>query len=194
MEPPTAWPLTSVTTSPATMITCPAGIAATPGSWSTVQSGHPRCCPFDTIGAHPAAALVRLESGSPAQPRKHRAGPAHRARVGIDLEWLDGHAGRPMKPATTWREGILDTLQLTDGRVLTYDTYGDPNGRPVLFNHGFSDSRLIRNPDGALTASLGVQDNRRRSTGGRWIVTAQGSPDGRLGCRHGAVGRCAGRR
>ncbi len=50
----------------------------------------------------------------------------------------------------------MDTLQLTDGRVLTYESYGDPHGWPVLFNHGFSDSRLIRNPDGELTASLGV--------------------------------------
>ena len=51
----------------------------------------------------------------------------------------------------------MDTLQLTDGRILSYDTYGDPHGWPVLFNHGFSDSRLIRNPDGALTARLGVR-------------------------------------
>ncbi len=50
----------------------------------------------------------------------------------------------------------MDCLQLADGRILSYDSYGDPDGRPVLFNHGFSDSRLIRNPDDALTASLGV--------------------------------------
>ncbi|MEZ5207646.1 MAG: alpha/beta hydrolase, partial [Acidimicrobiales bacterium] len=34
---------------------------------------------------------------------------------------------------------------------------GDPAGTPVIFNHGLSDSRLIRNPDEALTASLGVR-------------------------------------
>ncbi|WP_413664576.1 alpha/beta hydrolase [Microbulbifer sp. ANSA003] len=51
----------------------------------------------------------------------------------------------------------MPALQISDGRILTYDDYGDPNGWPVLFNHGFSDSRLIRNPDKDLTASLGVR-------------------------------------
>lgn len=50
----------------------------------------------------------------------------------------------------------MQTLTLADGRVLTYDTYGDPDGLPVIFSHGFSDSRLIRNPDESLTRSLGV--------------------------------------
>lgn len=50
----------------------------------------------------------------------------------------------------------MKTLTLTDGRKLTYDTYGDPGGVPVIFSHGFSDSRLLRNPDAELTASLGV--------------------------------------
>ena len=44
----------------------------------------------------------------------------------------------------------MDTLTLSDGRTLTYDVYGDPGGTPVIFNHGLSDSRLIRNPDDAL--------------------------------------------
>jgi pimeloyl-ACP methyl ester carboxylesterase len=48
-------------------------------------------------------------------------------------------------------------LVLSDGRDLAYDVYGDPDGLPVIFNHGLSDSRLIRNPDEALTASLGVR-------------------------------------
>jgi pimeloyl-ACP methyl ester carboxylesterase len=55
----------------------------------------------------------------------------------------------------------LQTMTLADGRQLAYDTYGDPDGTPVVFCHGFSDSRLIRNPDDALTASLGV-----------WVVAA----------------------
>lgn len=50
-----------------------------------------------------------------------------------------------------------ETLTLADGRELTYNTYGDPDGLPVIFSHGLSDSRLIRNPDDALTASLGVR-------------------------------------
>jgi pimeloyl-ACP methyl ester carboxylesterase len=47
-------------------------------------------------------------------------------------------------------------LTLADGRELTYDTYGDPEGMPVIFSHGIFDSRLIRNPDEQLTSSLGV--------------------------------------
>jgi pimeloyl-ACP methyl ester carboxylesterase len=51
----------------------------------------------------------------------------------------------------------METLTLADGRALTYDTYGDPDGMPVIFSHGVFDSRLIRNPDEQLTASLGVR-------------------------------------
>ncbi len=50
----------------------------------------------------------------------------------------------------------METMTLADGRTLAYDRYGDPDGTPVVFCHGFSDSRLIRNPDESLTASLGV--------------------------------------
>ena len=51
----------------------------------------------------------------------------------------------------------MKTAQLSDGRTLAYEDYGDPAGTPVVFTHGFGDSRLIRNPDEALTASLGVR-------------------------------------
>jgi len=51
----------------------------------------------------------------------------------------------------------VEQLTLADGRDLAYDTYGDPDGVPVIFSHGLSDSRLIRNPDEALTASLGIR-------------------------------------
>jgi pimeloyl-ACP methyl ester carboxylesterase len=51
----------------------------------------------------------------------------------------------------------MHTMQLADGRALAYEDYGDPEGRPVVFTHGFGDSRLIRNPDNTLTASLGVR-------------------------------------
>jgi pimeloyl-ACP methyl ester carboxylesterase len=51
----------------------------------------------------------------------------------------------------------VETLSLADGRELTYDTYGDADGIPVIFNHGVFDSRLIRNPDEQLTASLGLR-------------------------------------
>lgn len=52
---------------------------------------------------------------------------------------------------------IVKTLKLSDGRYLAYDEYGDPDGTPVIFNHALADSRLIRNPDDAVTASLGVR-------------------------------------
>lgn len=54
-------------------------------------------------------------------------------------------------------------MQLSDGRELTYDVHGDPDGTPVIFSHGFSDSRVIRHPDDSLTASLGI----------RWIAADQ---------------------
>jgi len=49
------------------------------------------------------------------------------------------------------------TLQLRDGSVLGYAEYGDPKGQPVFLMHGYPDSRIVRNPDDALTASLGVR-------------------------------------
>jgi pimeloyl-ACP methyl ester carboxylesterase len=51
----------------------------------------------------------------------------------------------------------VKTLKLSDGRYLAYDEYGDPDGTPVIFNHGLADSRLLRHPDDAVTASLGVR-------------------------------------
>ena len=48
-------------------------------------------------------------------------------------------------------------MTLRDGRTLAFSTYGDPNGTPVIFSHGFSDSHVIRHPDDCLTASLGVR-------------------------------------
>ncbi len=58
---------------------------------------------------------------------------------------------------------MTQTMTLSDGRELTYDIYGDVEGLPVIFSHGFSDSHVIRHPDDSLTASLGV----------RWIAADQ---------------------
>jgi pimeloyl-ACP methyl ester carboxylesterase len=41
----------------------------------------------------------------------------------------------------------LHTLSLTDGRVLSYAEYGNPNGKPVLMMHGAPGSRLERTPN-----------------------------------------------
>lgn len=51
----------------------------------------------------------------------------------------------------------MQTMTLTSGRRLSYDIYGDPNGTPVVYCHGLSDSRVVRNSDEALTQSLGVK-------------------------------------
>ncbi|WP_319546283.1 hypothetical protein [Ruegeria conchae] len=52
---------------------------------------------------------------------------------------------------------MTNHITLRDGRTLAFNTYGDPNGTPVIFSHGFSDSHVIRQPDDSLTASLGVR-------------------------------------
>src|SRR4029079_7237537 len=48
-------------------------------------------------------------------------------------------------------------IRLSDGRRLGYAEYGDPNGRPVLFFHGFGTSRVICPPDVELARSLGAR-------------------------------------
>ena len=48
-------------------------------------------------------------------------------------------------------------VHLPDGRALTVDDTGDPDGAPVLYLHGTPDSRLARHPDDGLTASAGVR-------------------------------------
>lgn len=49
------------------------------------------------------------------------------------------------------------SIKLKCGRTLSYDIYGDLDGVPVVFCHGLSDSRMIRNSNEALTKSLGVK-------------------------------------
>lgn len=52
---------------------------------------------------------------------------------------------------------MANALTLADGRELTYDECGDPDGVPVIFNHGIGSSRLHRSADDGLTAALGVR-------------------------------------
>ena len=40
----------------------------------------------------------------------------------------------------------LETVRLRDGRTLAYARFGEPNGRPVLWFHGFPGSRLEPGP------------------------------------------------
>jgi pimeloyl-ACP methyl ester carboxylesterase len=51
----------------------------------------------------------------------------------------------------------METIEVADGRHVTYEVGGDPDGTPVFFQHGTGDSRLCKHPDDALTASLGVR-------------------------------------
>lgn len=48
-------------------------------------------------------------------------------------------------------------VRLADGRALTVDDVGDPDGTPVLYLHGTPDSRLARHPDDGVTAAAGVR-------------------------------------
>jgi pimeloyl-ACP methyl ester carboxylesterase len=52
---------------------------------------------------------------------------------------------------------MVESVTRPGGRGVAYAQYGDPVGAPVLFCHGWMASRLIRHPDDALTASLGVR-------------------------------------
>jgi pimeloyl-ACP methyl ester carboxylesterase len=49
----------------------------------------------------------------------------------------------------------LGDIRLPDGRLLAYATWGDPDGRPVLFFHGMPSSRL-QFPDPQAAADLHV--------------------------------------
>lgn len=48
-------------------------------------------------------------------------------------------------------------LDLADGRTLGFDDLGEPDGLPVLFFHGFGSSRIVRHPDDAIPAQLGLR-------------------------------------
>jgi len=62
-----------------------------------------------------------------------------------------------------FRESVLELepqsrqISLADGRLLGFDDFGDPDGTPVLFFHGFGSSRVVRHPDDAVAAELGVR-------------------------------------
>lgn len=51
----------------------------------------------------------------------------------------------------------MPSIQLRDGRQLAYETWGDPEGTPVIFHHGTGDSRLAVHPNDALTRDAGVR-------------------------------------
>jgi pimeloyl-ACP methyl ester carboxylesterase len=51
----------------------------------------------------------------------------------------------------------METVRLSDGRLLAYCVHGAPEGYPVLFFHGASDSAVLRYFDDAFTAAMGVR-------------------------------------
>ena len=51
----------------------------------------------------------------------------------------------------------MRTLELHDGRQLAYEIWGDPDGTPVMFQHGTGDSRLARFPDESVRSELGIK-------------------------------------
>jgi pimeloyl-ACP methyl ester carboxylesterase len=48
-------------------------------------------------------------------------------------------------------------ITLSDGRALGFDDFGDPDGMPVLFFHGFGSSRVVRHPDDSIADQLGAR-------------------------------------
>ncbi len=48
-------------------------------------------------------------------------------------------------------------VTLSDGRALGFDEFGDPEGTPVLFFHGFGSSRVVRYPDDEIATELGAR-------------------------------------
>jgi pimeloyl-ACP methyl ester carboxylesterase len=63
------------------------------------------------------------------------------------------------EPAAENRQGTIlkHTVRTTDGRRLSTQMYGDPDGRPVILLHGTPGSRLGPHPRSAVLHRLGVQ-------------------------------------
>src|ERR1035437_10623551 len=68
-----------------------------------------------------------------------------------------GTAAAELKPAArTWQGTILKyTVRTADGRRLSTQVYGDPDGRPVFLLHGTPGSRLGPHPRSAVLHRLG---------------------------------------
>lgn len=64
------------------------------------------------------------------------------------------HINRISGPTSTRQS---QTLKLADGRVLGFAEYGDPEGTPLLFFHGYPSSRLECGPADQLLRRLGIR-------------------------------------
>ena len=81
------------------------------------------------------------------------------------------------------------TIRLTDGRVLAYAEWGDPDGRPVFFFDGMPGTRLVMFDPGAAWRAYGFvqdtvaakgsrEDNGRIGAGGSYRLTKRFRIDG----------------
>ncbi len=50
-----------------------------------------------------------------------------------------------------------ETLRLEDGRLLGYAVYGDPEGWPIFYFHGFPGSRLEAQLADRVAARMGIR-------------------------------------
>lgn len=86
-------------------------------------------------------------------------GNGHRRRVGPRRVRVLRRARRIAR----FRDSLVELgpksrqITLSDGRLLGFDDFGDPEGTPVLFFHGFGSSRVVRHPDDDIAAELGVR-------------------------------------
>ncbi|MBX3031642.1 MAG: alpha/beta hydrolase [Chloroflexi bacterium] len=65
--------------------------------------------------------------------------------------------GEATAPRVGGTPGLGRAVVLADGRVLGYDDIGDVGAPVVVYHHGFGSSRVVRHPDDALTARLGIR-------------------------------------
>src|SRR6266700_7837183 len=69
-----------------------------------------------------------------------------------------GYAADRKPAAPAWQGAILKyTVRTADGRQLSTQVYGDPDGRPVFLLHGTPGSRLGPHPRSAVLHRLGVR-------------------------------------
>jgi hypothetical protein len=74
----------------------------------------------------------------------------------------------------------MAVLEVSNGRHVAYEVVGNPDGLPVLLQHGTGDSRLCKYPDDSVAAALGTT-RHGRPTGSRRLVPLQTTPITRLG-------------
>ena len=89
------------------------------------------------------------------EPARRRRRPGRRRRSVRVL--------RRARRLARFRESLVELgpksrqVTLSDGRTLGFDDFGDPDGTPVLFFHGFGSSRVVRHPDDGIATELGAR-------------------------------------